>query len=155
MKQNIIILALMGIIAFVAVSCNKSYDGYYDKEYYETSTEFLTLRNFSSDSTVWFIPERDCADNLPESLSEWQKISIFELAPHSSYVLSFDSNDSYVTPVETYEVNDRIAIYVFKRSVWQSHSWAELVSGKMWSGYCRYSVDEMIELRQIVTYPMK
>ena len=135
--------------------CDKYYDGYYDDLYYETSKDVLTFRNFSNDTTVWFIPDSEHSGNLPEELSEWQKISIWELNPHSACTISFDSNDSYETPVETYGVNDRMVIYVFKKSVWESHSWNELVNGRMWSGKVAYSVDDVLKLNRIVTYPMR
>ena len=49
-------IALIALAAALACSCSKYYDGYYDPEYYKSSKEFLTLRNYSSDATVWFIP---------------------------------------------------------------------------------------------------
>lgn len=153
MRKIIIALSAIALLC----SCNKDYydEGYYDDKYYKSSKEVLILRNFSSDTTVWFVPEKDHATSLPAELSEWQKISICEVQPHSSYSLTFDSNDSYVTPVETYGPSDSLQIYVFKKSVWDSHSWEELVSGKMWSGYCSLSVKDAIDLDGIVTYPMK
>jgi len=155
MKNNIISTIFLAFVAMAAVSCDKYYDGYYDPAYYETSTNFMTLRNYSSEATVWFIPARENSETLPSELSEWQKISIYELGAKSSMTLSFDSDDSYVTPVETYSPTDKMVIYVFPKTVWDSHTWAELVAGKMWTGKCSYSVDEMVALKKIVTYPMR
>lgn len=152
MKRNIAIIAL---VAALACSCDKYYDGYYDPEYYKTSKEFLTLRNFSNDATVWFIPAKENSEVLPDELSEWQKISIYEINGQSALTLTFDSDDNYVTPVETYGINDKIVIYVFKKEVWDACSWEDLVKGKKWSGKCTLSVEEALASRQVVTYPMR
>lgn len=143
--------------ALLISGCNKYYDGIEDSEnkYVEHNSRFLILRNYSSDDTVWFIPDKDCATTLPAVLDEWHKISVFEVEAHSSYDLTFDSTDNYVTPVETYGVNDKMVFYVFKKSVWEANDWATLVSGKMWSGKCELSVDDARALNGFVTYPMK
>lgn len=154
MRTKIILAVLPAVVALVC-GCDRYYDSEYDERYYETSKDFMTLRNFSSDTTVWFIPERDNAATLPSELSEWQSISVYEIGPHSAMILTFDSNDSYVTPVETYGVEDRMVIYVFKKKVWESNDWSALVSGKMWCGCVSYSVDEIVALNKIVTYPMR
>lgn len=148
-------IALIALAAALACSCDKYYEGYYDPEYYKSSKEFLTLRNYSSDATVWFIPAKENSETLPEELSEWQKISIYEINGQSACTLTFDSDDSYVTPVETYGPDDRMVIYVFKKDVWDKHGWAELVTGKMWSGKTSLSVEEAVKLKKIVTYPMR
>lgn len=155
MKKNILIFVSVIAAAFLASSCDRYYDKYYDPSYYETSNDFMTLRNYSSEATVWFIPAKENSGTLPSELSEWQKISIYEIDAHSAMTLKFDSLDSYVTPVETYAPTDRMVIYVFPKKVWDSHTWAELVSGEMWTGKGSYSVDEMVQLNKIVTYPMR
>lgn len=155
MKKNILISLSVIVAAFLASSCDRYYDGYYDPAYYETSNEFITLRNYSSEATVWFIPEKENSEILPSELSEWQKISVYEIDAHSAVTLTFDSDDGCVTPVETYAPTDRMVIYVFLKKVWDSHEWAELVSGEMWTGKYSYSVDEMLQLKKIVTYPTK
>ena len=148
-----IILAVAALLVLSA--CDRYYDGYYDDEYYESSTNFLTLRNFSSDTTVWFIPEKAYAESLPAELSEWQRISIFELWPHSSEILSFDSGDNYETPLETYGVADRFTIYIFKKSVWESYTWQDIVNGKMWCGKCSLTVDDAVAQKRVVSYPIR
>lgn len=154
MKKSIIITMLA---AAVLCACDKNYyrEGYYDDKYYQSSKEVLTLRNFSSDETVWFVPEQRYAESLPMELSEWDKISVCQVGPHSSYTLDFDSKDNYVTPIETYGPGDRMSIYVFKKSVWEKYSWQEIVEGRMWCGHCTLSVDEAVKLDGIVTYPMR
>lgn len=138
-----------------AVSCDRYYDGYYDDPYYDTNTYFLTLRNYSSEATVWFIPDAECAGELPQELSEWQKISVYEVQPQSAVQLSFDSEDNYVTPVETYGIGDRMTIYVFKKNVWDNTEWSEIVAGSKWCGKCSLSVEDARKLKGIVTYPMR
>lgn len=154
MKKIIIYISVLAA-AVLAVSCNKYNDGYYDPAYYKTSREFLTLRNFSSEATVWFIPAKENSVTLPAELTEWQKISVYEIDAKSSYTLTFDSDDSYVTPVETYSTTDKMVIYVFPKKVWDAHTWSELVAGQMWTGKGSYTVDEMVALKKIVTYPMR
>lgn len=157
MKKTIYLI-MAAAVALMAAACSKDYSydsGYYDDRYYETSKEVLTLRNFSSDTTVWFIPELECAENLPSELSEWQKIAVTQLLPHSSGTLTFDSNDSYVTPIETYGPDDNLSIYVFKKNVWDNYLWSDIVKDRMWCGHCTLSVEEAIALRGIVTYPMR
>ncbi|MBP9986961.1 MAG: hypothetical protein KBT44_03435 [Bacteroidales bacterium] len=155
MKRHIGYIFLIALAVAGLSSCDRYYDGYYDDLYYETNTVFLTLRNYSSEATVWFIPDVKCDGELPSELSEWQKIAVYAVEPKSAVQLTFDSSDDYVTPVETYGVNDRMAIYVFKKEVWDSHDWPELVTGKMWCGRCSLSVEEARELHSIVTYPMR
>lgn len=155
MKRHIGYLLLTVLAIAILDSCDRYYNGYYDDPFYETNTMFLTLRNYSSDATVWFIPDASCSGELPSELSEWQTIAIYELEPKSAVQLTFDSGDDYVTPVETYGVNDSMSIYVFKKDVWESHGWPELVSGKMWCGRCSLSVEEARKLHGIVTYPMR
>ena len=147
--------ACLLVAALSACSADKYTEGYYDSKYYESSTSYLTLRNFSSDTTFWFIPEKEYALSLPEELSEWQKISIYEVAPHSSYILTFDSSDSYVTPEETYGPEDSMAIYVFSADAWKHNSWQELVRGSLWTCSGLYSVEDILSLDGIVTYPMR
>lgn len=150
------------IIALIAAgflfgACSSAFDydrGNYDDSYYETNSEVLTIRNFSSDATVWFIPDRDHAEVLPDELSEWQKISVFEVEPHSSYPILFDSNDFYVTPIETYGPEDTLIVYVFKKDVWNGYSWKELVEGRLWSCKAGYSVQDAVSSSGIITYPM-
>lgn len=156
MKKIFVILAAA---IFTLSSCNK--DGYVsigegERPPYEDNYGFLLLRNYSSEDTVWFIPDKEHADALPENeLSEWQKISIFHIEAHSSMELTYDSSDNYTTPLETYGVEDRMTFYVFKKSVWGSHSWSELVSGQLWT--CKYSlsVEEALAQNRTVTYPMQ
>lgn len=153
MKRNLLLI-ILSAVAFV--SCNKDYsDGYYDPPYYEAAKSFITLRNFSSDNTVWFIPDKSCNGMLPAVLTEWQKIAIYEVAAHSSYSMTFDSNDNYVTPIESFGVNDRMTIYVFKKDVWDSHSWSELVNNQLWSSKGEYSAEDFITLNKVVTYPIQ
>lgn len=148
-------IILVAVVLSALCACDRYYDGYYDDICVPAPDAFLTFRNLSSDSTVWFVPEKACAEALPEELSEWQKISIFELEPHSEQVLFLDSNDDYETPVETYGMDDRFTIYIFKKSVWNSYSWQDLVSGKMWSGKCSLTVDEALAMKATVTYPLR
>lgn len=137
-------------------SCSAGYDsGYYDDDYYETNDVVLTARNFSSDATVWYIPDKTHADPLSDEMSEWQKISLFEIDTHSSYCIRFDSNDNYVTPIETYGIGDTLTLYIFKKDVWDSHSWQELVNDRLWSCKARYSVADAISAKGIITYPIQ
>ncbi|MBP9987563.1 MAG: hypothetical protein KBT44_06555 [Bacteroidales bacterium] len=152
MKKHIAIIAL---IAALACSCDKYYDGYYDPEYYATSKDFLTLRNYSSDVTVWFIPAKENSETLPDELSEWQKISIYEINGQSARTLTFDSEDNYVTPVETYGIDDEMVIYVFKKEIWDAYEWKDLVKGKKWSGKCSLSVKDALESKSVITYPIR
>lgn len=147
-------IALIAMIAGLTCSCDKYYDRY-DPKYYESSTDFLTLRNYSSDATVWFIPAKENSKVLPDELSEWQKISIFEVSGKSAVTLSFDSKDNYVTPVETYGIKDTMAIYVFKKDVWNKNEWKELVRGQKWCGKCVLSVEDALKLQKVITYPMR
>lgn len=155
MKKFIEFILLISAAITVLGSCDRYLDGYYDDRYYETNTDFLTLRNYSSDSTVWFIPEAGCKGDLPSELSEWQLISVYRVPPKSAVQLSFDSNDNYETPVETYGINDMMTIYVFKEKVWDKYGWGDIVAGQMWCGKCRLSVEEAVALHGIVTYPMR
>lgn len=149
---NIMVTAL---VFMVLSSCDRYYDGYYDDIHHSTSTGFLNLKNYSSEATVWFIPDAETAGNLPSELSEWQKIDVYEVAPQSSVCLTFDSEDNYVTPVETYGIGDRMEIYVFKKDVWDNYGWAEIVAGRMWCGRFSLSVEEARELNGTVTYPTR
>ncbi|MBQ0077138.1 MAG: hypothetical protein KBS55_00685 [Bacteroidales bacterium] len=150
---KLFVCAAAAVLAFA--SCSRDYEGYYDNAYYEKTKNFLTLRNYSSDATVWYIPDVDHADVLPTELTEWQKIAIYSVDAHSSGSLTFDSSDNYETPVETYGVDDELVIYVFKKDVWNSHSWSELVAGQMWCGKCTLSVEDALKSNGIVTYPMR
>ena len=134
-------------------SCNKYYDGYFDG-YYETTGDFLILKNYSDEPTVWLIPEKSCAEVLPEELSEWQRTSLYEVAARSSETLSFDSDDHYTTPPETYAMDDNMVIYVFKKSVWDSNTWKEIVRGKMWAQKYSLSVSDALSLDRAVSYPV-
>lgn len=155
MKAYIYNLLVFALVIVTLGSC-KGYDkGYYDEKYYETNVNFLTLRNYSSDATVWFVPDVEYAENLPSELSEWQRIAIYDVDAHSSGYITFDSNDNYVTPVETYGVGDKMVIYVFKKDVWEKYEWPEIVAGKMWCGKCSLSVEDARELNGIITYPMR
>lgn len=153
MKRSLLVMiaVVLGLGA-----CSHDYEaGYYDDTYYETNDVVLTARNFSSDATVWFIPDRDHADSLPDELSEWLKISVYRIDAHSSYSIMFDSNDGYLTPIETYGKDDTLAVYVFKKEIWDSHSWNELASGELWSCKARYSVADALSTGGIITYPMR
>ena len=152
MKRNILAFVLVSVLA---VSCDWYYDGFDEYRYYDNTTQFLTLRNYSSEATVWFIPSKENSENLPSELSEWQKISIYDVDSRSSMSLDFDSDDNYVTPVETYSPTDRMVIYVFLKSVWDSHTWAELVNGQLWSAKVSYSVEEIVAQNKTVTYPIQ
>ncbi|MGN1226917.1 MAG: hypothetical protein ACI4TL_06755 [Candidatus Cryptobacteroides sp.] len=155
MKKIFVILTTL----FCLVSCmQKGYDSIGEDcvPPYEHNQGFMLLRNYSSDDTVWFIPDKDHAENLPtESLTEWQKISVFTVPAHSSYELYYDSQDNYITPVETYGVEDRMVFYVFKKEIWDSKSWQELVEGQLWSGNCSLSVEEARAQNCTLTYPMQ
>ena len=155
MKRYIFAIMLAALTVTGISSCDRYYDGYYDDRYYETNTQFLTLRNYSSEATVWFIPEAACNGELPAEISEWQAISVYTVPPQSAVQLSFDSEDNYVTPVETYGVDDRMTIYVFKEYVWNNCGWDDIVSGSMWCGKCSLSVADARKLNGIVTYPMR
>lgn len=156
MKNSIShIFAALSLIALFSACSKSDYDMMETEPFHEYSTRFLVLRNYSSDDTVWFIPDKDSAASLPSELSEWQKIAIYSIPAHGKLDLTFDSTDNYVTPVETYGVNDKIVIYVFKKSVWDSNVWSALVSGKLWSGKCELSVEDARELNGFVTYPMR
>lgn len=155
MKKYIVLLAAA---LLTLSSCHKGgYDSMGDSEIppYETNQGFLLLRNYSSDDTVWFIPDKEHADNLPaDALSEWQKISVFTIAAHNSYELTYDSNDNYLTPLETYGVDDKMTFYVFKKKVWDAHTWSELVSKQLWESKCSLSVEDAIKQNRTLTYPM-
>lgn len=152
MKRIFAVLTALVLIC----SCSADYDsGYYDDNYYETNDVVLTARNFSSDATVWYIPDKPHADPLSDEMSEWQKISLFEIDAHSSYSIRFDSKDNYVTPIETYGMGDTLTLYIFKKDVWDSHSWQELVHDGLWSCKARYSVADAISAKGIITYPIQ
>lgn len=154
MKHKLLVIMAAALLSLG--SCSPAYDeGYYDEEYYKTNDVALTARNFSSDATVWFIPDKEHADSLPSVLSEWQKISVFHIDAHSSYTIMFDSNDDYLTPIDTYGKEDTLAVYVFKQDIWDSCSWNELVSGEMWSCKAKYSVADALATKGIITYPMR
>lgn len=152
MKRYILALAAA---LLAATSCDKAYEGSYPvSDPVENNVSFMMLRNFSSETTVWFIPDKACATSLPTVLSEWQLISVWEVKPNSKVSVTFDSNDGYVTPIETYGVDDKMAFYVFKKSVWDSNDWATLVKNKMWCGCCFLSASEVLEMNRMVTYPI-
>lgn len=152
------ILTLFAAAVFALSSCDKEgFDSIGEETIppYETNKGFMLLRNYSSDDTVWYIPDKEHADNLPiDKLSEWQKISIFNIEAHQSYELTYDSNDNYLTPLETYGVNDKMVFYVFKKQVWEAHSWSELVTGRLWECRCELSVEDAIKQNRTLTYPM-
>lgn len=155
-KIHFILVAVAALL--LLPGCNKDYMKDYDERepFKENKRTFLILRNYSSDDTVWFIPDKAFSVALPAApLDEWHKISVFEVKAHSSYELTFDSTDNYVTPVETYGPDDRMLFYVFKKDVWDSNEFPDLVSGQMWSGKCSLSVEEARELNGFVTYPMR
>ena len=153
MKKTIFAALLLCLVA-----CNKgSYDSIGEDcvPPYEQNQGFLLLRNYSSEDTVWYIPDREHSENLPaDALSEWQKISVFVVPAQSSVELTYDSNDNYLTPVETYGVEDNMVFYVFKKTVWDSNDWKALVSNKLWSGKCSLSVQQALAQSRTVTYPM-
>lgn len=156
MKKFASYFILTAFMLAAVAACDRYSDGYgYDPSYYRTSSEYMTLRNFSSDTTVWFVPEKQYADALPDSLTEWQRISVYRIAPHSSFILTYDSSDSYVTPEETYGPEDSFTIYVFKSRDWNMYPWKTLVSGQKWVGKVSMTVEEAAGLNNIVTYPMR
>ena len=142
------------VIASALVSCSKYVDGYIDYNY-GSSTEgsFVTLNNYSSDATVWYIPDLEHASALPETLTEWQKTSVYEVDAHSSFTVWFDSTDGYVTPEETYGVSDTMPFYVFKKSDWDAFTWQELVQDQMWAGVRNFTVQQMIDADSNVIFP--
>ena len=153
-----IFILFAAVLVFALNSCNKqAFDsiGEGGVPPYEQNQGFLLLRNYSSDDTVWFIPDKEHAANLPaDALSEWQKIAIYTIAAHQSFELTYDSDDNYITPLETYGVNDKMVFYVFKKKVWETHPWSELVSGKLWVCKCELSVEDAIKQNRTLTYPM-
>ena len=152
MKKTIFALILATL---AATACSKYYDDYSWWNYDYSDASFATLCNYSSEATVWFIPEKKYADNLPEELTEWHKISVYEIAPRESLTLTFDSDDDYVTPIETYGTGDSMVFYVFHKSDWDTHSWKELREGRMWTGWCSLSVSQMLEKNSKLTYPFQ
>ena len=152
------ILTLFAAAVLALSSCNKGdFDSIIGDEIppYETNHGFMLLRNYSSDDTVWYIPDKEHADNLPtDKLTEWQQISIYTVEAHQSYELTYDSNDNYITPLETYGVDDEMTFYIFKKYVWDTHSWSELVAGKLWECKCTLSVEEALAQNRTLTYPM-
>ena len=153
MKKTIFAALLLCLVA-----CNKgSYDSIGEDcvPPYEPNQCVQLRRNNSTEQTARYIPDREHSENLPaDALSEWQKISVFVVPAHSSVELTYDSNDNYLTPVETYGVEDNMVFYVFKKTVWDSNDWKALVSNKLWSGKCSLSVQQALAQSRTVTYPM-
>ena len=140
-------------VLLLATGCDKYNVGNTSYDYIQTSSSFATLNNYSSRATVWYIPEKQYADSFPETLSEWQKIDVYEIEARSSHTLTFDSDDNYVTPIETYGASDSMVFYVFFKSDWDSFSWKELCEGKMWAGKCTLTAEQLVKASRTVTYP--
>ena len=158
MKKNTFFAIISSIVLGALLpGCDPyGYDSYTDPYSYDTSSDVLSLRNFSSDTTVWYIPDRESAlGTLPAELSEWQKIAIFEILPHSTYYLSFDSGDNYVTPLETYQTTDALSIYVFKKADWRTHTWEELIQNELWCYFGTYTVEQAVAANCTITYPIQ
>ena len=147
-----IIITLMAAMSLL--SCAKYYDTSW-VSYWDSADFFVTLKNYSSDDLIFFIPEKQYAENLPLQLSDWQKISVYEVKANSSISIEFDSDDNYETPIETYGVDDKMFFYIFKQSVWDSNSWEDLVNGKKWVACNSYSVEKIIALKRTISYPIK
>ena len=156
MKNSILSLAVTALLSCVLYSGCWKYDcGYYEETYIPTEDVFATLKNYSSEDTVWYIPDKEHSEELPQTLSDWQKISVYEIPARSSENLYFDSTDNYTTPLETYGTADAMVFYVFRKSDWDSHSWEELLNGQMWAGRCSLTVTQMLDSDQTVSYPFQ
>ena len=156
MKGNTRSFAFAALLLLVlSAGCSKYYVGYYEETEVPTEGTFATLRNHSSEDTVWYIPDKDHAGSFPEALSDWQKIALYEIPARSSCSLCFDSEDDYITPVETYGISDAMVFYVFRKSDWDSHSWKELYEGRMWAGIRTLTVSQMLDAGKVVNFPFQ
>lgn len=153
MAKHLIRIVVLALSLTVLSSCFQYNNGYFDIPLYEGNTDYLTLKNYSSESTIWLIPDAEHAGQLPSELSDWLKTDLYEIEPRMSRQLSFDSTDGYVTPAETYGIGDKMVIYVFKKEIWDNHGWEEIVEGSLWCNKYTLSVDDALNHNKTIIYP--
>lgn len=121
----------------------------------------VTLQNTSSRDIVWFVPDAEYADSLPDSLTESMVNNMFIQSPGYAFAVCYfipnkSGLDPWVEPFPqliNYAPGDDVDFYVFDAEVVDTTDWKTIKDNSLWLARYSCSAKAIADMNYRLNYP--